>query len=113
MSEKKIHIWIDPESYEKILNNYKDVKSIIVEARGYDPMELTLKKVIPKESPQRPPLELPSRDEMIYRLRHYCADRICGDCKLRKSDFNHGSFDDMSDDTLREYYIKAFMEKED
>lgn len=40
MSEMKIHIWTDPESYEKIL----DTKSVIVEAQGYAPMELTLKK---------------------------------------------------------------------
>ena len=42
MSKKTLHIWIDRESYEELLHDYNNITSLIVEAKGYNPLVLDL-----------------------------------------------------------------------
>lgn len=44
MAKKSVRIWTDRKSYETILNNRENMTSLIVEAKGYPPMEFILKK---------------------------------------------------------------------
>ena len=66
------------------------------------------KKFIPEELPQ----ELPFRNELIEKLHEYCAKTGCRNC-IFNTKLGCKTFRLMTDDELRDAYVRVFCKKED